>query len=149
MRLLRKFLRYSPRRQWMLVKMAALLGVVRLGLWVLPFGVVRRLVARLSSTVGRPPSGGSEHDRHEVGWAVTVLGQRMLGSSPCLTQALALFVVYRRRGYPARLRIGVTKGEDGAFMAHAWLESRGKIVVGGKASDLKYTSFPPIEMGNG
>jgi hypothetical protein len=36
-----------------------------------------------------------------------------------------------RRGYPALLHIGVAKGKEGQFQAHAWVESEGKVVIGG------------------
>jgi hypothetical protein len=36
-----------------------------------------------------------------------------------------------RRGYPALLHIGVVKGEQEQFQAHAWVVTEGEIVMGG------------------
>jgi hypothetical protein len=36
-----------------------------------------------------------------------------------------------RQGYPALLHIGAAKGEGGQLRAHAWVESEGRVVIGG------------------
>jgi hypothetical protein len=59
-----------------------------------------------------------------------------LGLKTCLAQSLAAQVLLTRRGYPTLLHIGVVRGEGGQFQAHAWVESEGKIVIGG--SDLEH-----------
>ena len=33
-------------------------------------------------------------------------------------------------GYPAELKLGAGRGTDGGFIAHAWVESEGRIVIG-------------------
>ena len=55
----------------------------------------------------------------------------MPGGKTCLPQALAAQVLLERCGYPARLRVGVVKGGEGQLEAHAWVESQGRIIVGG------------------
>ena len=62
----------------------------------------------------------------------------MLGNKPCLTQALALQWLLRRRGEKVQVHIGVRKNEDGVFAAHAWLEKEGRVLIGGKISPTKY-----------
>ena len=71
------------------------------------------------------------HSADRVAWAVEMASWRMPGAKSCLTQALAAQVLLGRRGYPTLLHIGVAKGEQGRFRAHAWLESKGKVVIGG------------------
>jgi hypothetical protein len=63
-------------------------------------------------------------------WAVTAASRYVPGAT-CLAQALAAQVLLGRTGYPARLRIGVAKGEERKFEAHAWVESQGRVVIGG------------------
>jgi Transglutaminase-like superfamily len=58
-------------------------------------------------------------------------GWRMPGAKTRLNQALATQMLLARRGYPALLHIGVAKGKEGQFQAHAWVESEGKVVIGG------------------
>lgn len=48
-------------------------------------------------------------------------------SMTCLPRTLALRWVLRRRGMPAKVKIGVTKSQHG-FQAHAWLELNGQQV---------------------
>ena len=55
-------------------------------------------------------------------------------------QALAAHVLLGRRGYPTQLHIGVTRGEKGKFLGHAWLEREGAVIIGGDAlSQQHYT----------
>jgi hypothetical protein len=47
------------------------------------------------------------------------------GRARCLEQSLALYVLLRRRGLPAELRLGV---QPYPFTAHAWVELEGRPV---------------------
>jgi hypothetical protein len=61
--------------------------------------------------------------------AVSAVARRIPGAT-CLTQALALDLLLRRRGVVARLVVGVSnRGER--FGAHAWLEYEGRVLIGG------------------
>jgi hypothetical protein len=53
-------------------------------------------------------------------------------------------VLLARRGHPALLRIGVLKGEEGRLEAHAWLESKGRIVIGGSELE-RFTPLVALE----
>jgi hypothetical protein len=110
------------------VRSLALVGAVRLGLWLLPFDTVRRILARLTPRgievrrIGCFPA-------ERLAWAVRVVS-RFVPRATCLTQALAAHILLNREGYASALQIGVSKDEKGAFEAHAWLESQGKVVIG-------------------
>ena len=102
--------------------------LARLGLWVVPFRALQRAAERL----GRPLSGSvdpppGEADR--IGWAVGSAA-RFVPRASCLTQALAAKTLLARRGHPAEVRLGVARDERGRFLAHAWVECYGRIVVG-------------------
>ena len=72
-------------------------------------------------------------------WAANAVGHRFLPSRPCLTQALVLQYLLLRRGDDStELRIGVTKGEDGELLAHAWVERGHRVLIGGTASPSRY-----------
>jgi hypothetical protein len=53
----------------------------------------------------------------------------------CLTQALAAQVLMGRYGVPAEIHIGVSRDATQAFKAHAWVVSRGELVVGGAGAE--------------
>lgn len=80
----------------------------------------------------------SEREWECVVWAIRAVGRRTLGDRPCLPEALAGRFMLQRRGYQADLHIGVRKGDDGALMAHAWLESGESIVLGGGQSPMRF-----------
>jgi hypothetical protein len=143
MRRLRNFLRLPSAERRLLVRAALLLGTVRLGLWLLPFQTLRHLLTRLSSSSIR------SHDperpsKESVVWAVETAGRRITPAATCLTLALTAQVLLLRRGYPAILHIGAVKVDGEQFLAHAWLESQGKIVIGGYELE-RYTPLAALE----
>jgi hypothetical protein len=106
---------------------------------MLSFQILWRLLER----VAREPTELHNTDNlsERIAWAVAVASQCIIGAT-CLTQALAAQVLFRRRGYPSCLRIGVAKIEEARLDAHAWVESQGKIVIGGAEGMSRYTLLP-------
>jgi|RhiMetdeSRZDD1v2_1073273.scaffolds.fasta_scaffold09135_12 hypothetical protein len=143
MALLHKYLRLPATDRRLLVKSVLLLGGVRLGLWLLPFQTLRRLLARM--TCATPALHEAEHASIErVAWAVAV-ARRYVPAATCLTQALTAQVLLGRQGHAAHLRIGVARSAAGQFQAHAWVEYQGRIVIGGTDAPLRFTPLPPLE----
>jgi hypothetical protein len=118
----------------------SLVLAVRLGLCVLPVRTIGRLLSRLAQRKQRGLGDPSLPDR--VARAVQ-RASRMVPGATCLTQALVAQVLLERRGLPTRLQIGV-RDRDQAMHAHAWLESRGKTVIGG-GSPGEWTPFLTVE----
>jgi len=131
MKLLREFLLLSTADKWLLIKAALLLEVIKLSMRLLPFQTLRRLSARTAGAPVRRARSPDHASVDKVVWAVEVATQHTLGVKTCLNQALATQILLARRGYPALLYIGATKGKGGQFQAHAWVESQGKVVIGG------------------
>ena len=123
-----KLIGLTPARRRLLVRAWLAVACFRLALSFLPFRWTRSL-ARRRETVKRRRRIPTE----ELAWAVTAAGRRVPRAT-CLTEALALESMLRREGHQANLRLGVTKTPDGALEAHAWLESGGRIVLGGPQS---------------
>jgi hypothetical protein len=121
-----------------LLQAAFLLGAVGLGLRLLPFRALRRLLARAKVRA-------CQASVERIAWAVHV-ASRYVPMSTCLSQALVCQVLLSRHGYPASLRIGVTQGAGKRLEAHAWVESEGRIVVGGARDLVGYTPLPPLEV---
>jgi hypothetical protein len=134
----RKFRRLPSTDRRLLMQSTLLLGAIRLGLWLLPFKTLRKLLARTTRGTGQVPI-----DR--VAWAMTA-ASRYVPAATCLSQALATQALLRQRGYEACLRIGVVKNQDGQLQAHAWAESGGVIVIGGPESALeRYVPLSAID----
>jgi hypothetical protein len=126
----------------LLIRSELLVIGVRVGLSVLPFRVLRRLLERLTPEPAvRESGGGPSADR--VAWAVRRTS-RTVPAATCLTQALAAQVLLRRYGIPARIHIGVAKDESNRLVAHAWVESGGRVVIGGGGLE-QYTPLMVLE----
>lgn len=129
MKRLSRFLRLSPGEKYLLARVAVLLLLVRLGLTILPFRFVERLIApaiRLARFgTGRPAYGIAA-----ISWAVPAAA-RYVPRASCLTQALAAHILLSRRGFASRLQIGVKHDPRHGFAAHAWVLCEGRVVVGG------------------
>jgi hypothetical protein len=147
MRRARKLLALPAADRWLLAHATFLVVAVRLGLWLLPFRIVRRLIVSVSGSgtssdgnATRPlaPSGsggwGVKATPERIAWAVNVASQ-YVPAAACLSRALAAEVLLAWHGYPAQLRIGVAKGARGQLEAHAWLEREGQILIGGAVHD--------------
>ncbi len=160
---LRKFVSLSPAERRLLADAALWVAFVRLGLWFLSFQSLRRLLARLahrrkSSRGGHRIAFGFKYARDDlrsgvsvhspqltperITWAVRA-SSRFVPQATCLTQALAAQVLLQREGYPAHLRLGVAL-EKSKLQSHAWVESQGKIVIGGPRFE-HLTSLPSFD----
>jgi len=132
--------------EWrLLIRVAALIGCIRLGLQVLSYKRTSALVKRTSN----PRMNRDElsfEERRRLIWAVRALTKRMLNTKPCLTQSLALLWLLRRRGEDVRVQIGVRKNDAGEFAAHAWLEQEGQVLIGGKMSPANYALLKRAEV---
>lgn len=135
MKRLRKFLHLANSDRQLLLSAALIIGTVRLGLWLLPFQIWRQLVAEMRQTTHKRQKTQSVD---KVVWAVAVASRYMPGGVKCLARALATQVLLGQRGYQAQLHIGVAKGEGG-LEAHAWVESQGRVVIGGLKDLGRYT----------
>jgi hypothetical protein len=133
---LRQFLQLPARDRSLLARSFFLVGVARLTLWVLPFNVVRRILAR------RPRRSTATIEK--IGWSISV-AKRFVPKADCLPQALAAESLLMRSGHPVELRIGVVKRDHGRLEAHAWVESEGRLVVGDLTQGLStYSPLPPL-----
>ena len=136
-RRLSRFLNLPEGDRSLLVRAAMLLGVIRVGLLVLAFLSLQRLLLRSGGLSRRlRPSGEVPSDRgasltDRVVLAVSVASVYVPGARSCLPRALATQRLLERRGVPARLRLGLAKSDDGTIEGHAWVESEGRVVIGG------------------
>jgi hypothetical protein len=107
------------------------LVVWRLGLWILPVGTLRKQTRIMKRRVR------TQHPVDRVVWAVRAAA-RYVPAATCLTQALAAQSLLTSNGHPSQLHIGVAKGPDREFGAHAWVRCHDRVVLGGGGLD-RYT----------
>lgn len=134
-----------PWEDWGLLLQAGVFTVcVRVGLSVLSLSRVTRELRRLATAP--PRSTTTSQYRLRASWAVRAVGKRLLPNRPCLTQALVLqYMLLRHGDDSAQLHIGVTKDEDGALQAHAWVERNGHVLIGGENAPDRYEQFENLE----
>ena len=133
MRRVRKFLSHSLREKFLLMETFILVLAIRVGLTLLPFSTLQKLLAKgTKNHIDQDRKGRPSLD--QVAWSVAA-ASHCVPKATCLTQALALRVLLHQEGYPANLQIGVTRGNKEGLQAHAWVESRGRLLNGG--SEIK------------
>ncbi len=143
-RLLR-FLRLPPTEKRILVKVFILLWGVRLGLWLLPFQTLRRLLKHFASPVSVADNAQLDDQGLIIG-AINKAGRYLPGNNTCLTQAFVGQLMLNRRGIPAALCIGVKKGAADELQAHAWVESNGIVLIGGLEAGFEdYAALPDLD----
>jgi hypothetical protein len=127
MKRLRRLTALSPVEQRLLGAAVVLLWTCRLGLRLVAFPKLERLLARLSEA--RVAQRGDPRDLDLV---KTAIERAALGApgAKCLARALAAQALLVWRGHPAELRLGVCRNAEGRLEAHAWVQSGGRVVVG-------------------
>jgi len=136
------FLHLSPQDRRLLFLSALAVAAVRVGLWLLPLRTLRELLARWSPTTAVKREGEAP-SAERIAWAVEGVSRFVPGAT-CLTQALVAQLLLKRHGIPAYLQIGVAKDPRSRLVAHAWVESRDRVVIGGRGLH-RYTRLPSIE----
>ena len=140
MRRIHKFLNLSSSERRLLIKKWILLGVIRFGLELFPFSTLRKLLFKLTFLFSAPTKDFSEE---YLVWSVAVVSP-YIPKTTCLAQALAAQFLLQQAGHRACLHIGVEEAEKGSLKAHAWVESQGRILIGG--FDLnRYTHLLALE----
>jgi hypothetical protein len=140
MKRISKFINLSSKEKRLLVRTWILLGFIRLGMELLPFSTLRKLLYRFRSRWGGDEKDFSEE---QLVWSVTVVS-RYIPKATCLSQALTVQLLLQRKGHQACLHIGVTEAEKGNLKAHAWVESQGKVFIGGSNLN-QYTHLLALE----
>jgi hypothetical protein len=143
MKSLYKFFRLSSSDQGLLIKATFTAAAIRVGLWMLPFRTLLGLLARMTQESTEVQETNQALIERVI-WAVRI-ASRFVPRATCLTQALAAQVLLSLQGYPSRITIGVAKSHGGQLEAHAWVESQGRIVIGGLKDHARFTPLPPLD----
>ncbi|MEO8453250.1 MAG: lasso peptide biosynthesis B2 protein [Gemmatimonadota bacterium] len=114
----------------------AVLATTRLSLRALGFRRTIRFAKRFAE---RGSTGKTAGSPAESAQAIITAAAFFPGRAVCLEQSVALYIVLRRRGHPAALRIGV---QPYPFQAHAWIELDGRALFENEEVLHKYVPFP-------
>ncbi|MBW4477282.1 MAG: lasso peptide biosynthesis B2 protein [Tolypothrix brevis GSE-NOS-MK-07-07A] len=136
-----KFFRMGASDRQLLIMTLIILATIRLGLWLIPFHTLLKVLAKISRDrlkVTNPVSV------RKISCSVNAVSRYMPGVK-CLARALTTQVLMSRYGHSCELRIGVAKGEKGTLEAHAWVEYQGLIVIGNLTDLSRFMPLPSLQ----
>ena len=123
-----------------------LLAAIRLGLWLLPFRNLLKLLQKISKPdFLLSPEDKSQISASKIVWAVNAASRYMPGGVKCLARALTAQVLMNYHGHTPELRIGVAKGEGGKLEAHAWIEYQGRVAIGYLPDLSRFIPLPSLQ----
>lgn len=139
----RKLLALSTADKLLLLRCLPVVAVTKLGLVLLSYRTLKQWIP------DRVPAGAATIDHlRRTAWGVRNAA-RLVPGATCLTQALAAQFLLARAGHRSQIRIGVAKDLDGRFLAHAWLISDGRVLLGGTSRELRrYTALADLDFGS-
>jgi Transglutaminase-like superfamily len=143
MRRLRNFLKMGMSSRILLLVAFILLAAIRLGLLMLPFHQLFKLLTSISKSF--KPKIATRVTIGQIIWAINVVTRYMPGGAKCLARALTTKILMNWCGYQPEIRIGVAKGETGIFEAHAWIEYKGRVVIGYLQDLPRFVPLPSLE----
>ena len=144
MKRIQKFLQLSLPDQLLLIHAFVALAVVVLGLRVLPWLVLQRILLKLANwharfmPARRPPAQHIARSIKVASWYIP--------KATCLPQALAAQHLLVQNSYSADLQIGVAINKAGVLEAHAWVKSGSDILIGGVHDLDHFVPLSPIEV---
>lgn len=122
------------------IAVAGLLAAFTIGLKILPY---KRLARWMPSTAATP----AEPWRKRRLLAHMRRAARYTPGATCLPQAMAGYMMLALQGREGRIRIGVARGRDGVFQAHATLVCGVDVVIGGGADYDGFTVLTELRPG--
>ncbi|BAY87292.1 hypothetical protein NIES267_68130 [Calothrix parasitica NIES-267] len=141
MKLLRKLWNLRKAYIYLLLFTFLLLQAIRLGLFLLEFRILFKIVNKLCKVKFLFPSVSVR----KMIWGVNVATRYSPGGAKCLARALTTQILMSRSGYTPELCIGVAKSESGELEAHAWIKYQGYVVVGHLPDLPRYIQLPSLE----
>jgi Transglutaminase-like superfamily len=139
-----KLLRLTKDKRQLLLKACLVLTSIRLGLYLLPFQLLMRVIGA-ACKADTQPTATSPNPVESVIWAVQGISRHLPGNPKCLAQALTTKVLLHQQGYVSKLQIGVAKSDNGSLEAHAWIEYEGRIVIGNLRDLSRFIPLPSVE----
>ena len=146
--LARKFVSLEGRERFCLLPATISLLLTRLRLRWLP---LRKVLQWAEFPVDKTNNGSAPVDprtRCRIR-AVERAGHWLFPRNPCLTQALVVHRLLRRRGHASELRIGIRVTSGKLQDAHAWVQYRGILWIGERGLSEAHIPLPPLGISKG
>ena len=141
MKLLRKLWNLRKVNFYFLFVTFCLLGAIRLGLRLLEFRILLKIVNKLNTKKLPLPNARLG----QIIWGVNVATRYMPGGAKCLARALTTQILMIHSGFSPELCIGVAKAQSGELEAHAWIKYQGYVVIGHLPDLPRYIQLPSLE----
>lgn len=140
---LSKYVRLNSSDRALLFNAFILLNLIRFGLFLLPFSKLLKSLTMYNTVCNKylDKKTIEQADVQLIVDAVHTSNYYVLGNSKCLAKALTTQTLMSNYGYASDLKIGVAKENNSDFQAHAWVEYRGKVIIGNVHN---LSSFVPI-----
>ena len=137
---IQRFMSFSLSDKAIVAKATILLIFIRLGLKFVSLKTLRQQLAKVAqfSTPDKPLS------IYKIIWSITTASSYM-PEVKCLARGLAAQTLLQQQGYTPILKIGVAKDANQMFVAHAWVECKGRVVMGGIGNSIKKYRVMPIQ----
>ncbi|WP_414584567.1 lasso peptide biosynthesis B2 protein [Scytonema sp. PCC 10023] len=146
MRRLRSFFRLNRGDRHLFMITFILLVAIRLGLWLLSFRNLLKLLLHINKpNLILPFQDKSQISASKIVWAVNAASRYMPGGVKCLARALTTQVLMSYHGHTPELRIGVAKKEGGKLEAHAWIEYQGRVAIGNLPDLSRFIPLPSLQ----
>jgi hypothetical protein len=140
----RKFVHLTSAEQVLLVRTTVAVGLIRVLLWWVPFRSIPGLMrTRPFSMLSFRGASGFSDDR--LVWAVRAAA-RLIPAATCLTQSLALQALLGDER-TVNVQIGVAKDGRYGFIAHAWVEYGGTVLLSSFSDVVRFERLvvlPPV-----
>ena len=118
--------------QWLLLSEAGcMLILARVALKTIPARYIVRWVRR---PIAHEQDKLSTPMIETIRWAVRSFSHKSPIRLVCFPQAIAMHAMLRRRHITSEILYGVARLEDGKLVAHAWLQCRQHVWLGGEVS---------------
>jgi hypothetical protein len=127
---LAKFARLPGPDRLLFLEAALWLGIARLAILLIPF---RQIAPFLGKHMTESPQSIVPAHRglaERVCWAIKTASRHVPWESKCLAQVIAVKGMFRLRGIPSTIYLGLAKEEEEKLIAHAWLRTGDVTVVG-------------------
>lgn len=140
------FFRLSRQKKRIVLEALVVVATVRTALWVVPFRHIRKRIDLDSAEV---TAGSVDWKFVEHAAASVRAVSHYVPRASCLTQAISMRLLLRRKRLPARIRIGVDREKAPVFEAHAWVEVADRIVIGRlPRHHQRFSVLKPSELGS-
>ena len=114
-------------RNWILwLESGIALGLATFARRTVPFARLSRFLGRVVTEPGCPDLAAS--DLADMVWALSVWRRRWPWPAACLTEVLALRILFDRRGWSGATHIAVRAGGANGLDAHAWMRCGSQVL---------------------